>query len=549
MTAPAVDTIDFDAVFADITARLEEEKEHRLIPPLIRVWDGDWNLRAIVKQERVAKFPFLLNDAGIGQLDLPADYFVSEWLIDVDERATTSVFVTVDKDGARWSGRLTKLQLIEDEDDNYIVRCTFTHDFSELRHILCYANPWLLPELQFPKLWLLWGRSRWCVKTTAWANIFRLKSNIWTIPPNPMDPASYLDLDMRNWSIVVKPDLTPDTSVSGLVYSRFKTLDDATKKVMADAQLTWDLRRYLEGDEPPWPGAQLRSGTLVVDVIENSAWNTGTSFGGNVYAGLKYETTNIGPDGWKQTVDEIPDPNMPTEYYQPGFRGTVPQVPGVIFYDSEHGGIKTAEWSWEPAGPVGIVAGGSSMPGVNEGLSASIRLAGSLASLIPGVPDLGSVADALLAPIYSNVFLAFGKWINNERRTRLGWSHLHERFQEGSDKAYTIAWLLAMRTGQHETREKSSHLIVVEDGASGWRVGQRGFGHFFIGDRVGSNIRKGKRGRIFIDRVTELTLSWSRDQSPVWEIVVGEREPEDPLVKAFQEMMEILGLLRDLGVL
>jgi hypothetical protein len=57
------------------------------------------------------------------------------------------------------------------------------------------------------------------------------------------------------------------------------------------------------------------------------------------------------------------------------------------------------------------------------------------------------------------------------------------------------------------------------------------------------------KGKIFVDRVSELTLSWSRTETPLWKIVIGEREPEDPVIAAWEQMQDILGMLRDLGVL
>ncbi|GAH00257.1 unnamed protein product, partial [marine sediment metagenome] len=52
--------------------------------------------------------------------------------------------------------------------------------------------------------------------------------------------------------------------------------------MLEDAELTVDCRRYLPGDPPPWAGANLRPGTLVVDIIDKSGVNIGTSHGGVV---------------------------------------------------------------------------------------------------------------------------------------------------------------------------------------------------------------------------------------------------------------------------
>ena len=174
-------------------------------------------------------------------------------------------------------------------------------------------------------------------------------------------------------------------------------------------------------------------------------------------------------------------------------------------------------------------------------------MVGDLTAMIPGVPPLGGVADAVLKPLYSDVLLAFGNWKNVPRAQRLGWSHYHEKWADGADRAYTLAWLIAMRTGMFQTREQARCTLTVADGAP-WRIGQNGHGHFFLGDRVGFTILGMKPGRIFVERVSEITISWSRTESPVWKLQIGQREAEDPLVRAYEDLQDFLGLLKDLGV-
>lgn len=370
-----------------------------------------------------------------------------------------------------------------------------------------------------------------------------------------MDPSTWGSLDQTTWTQVVKPDLTPDNSVGALVHGRFKYMHDVSKKVAADAQLSWECRRWLEGDEPPWPGGVVRHGCLVWDLIDKSGFATGTSFGGDMFSGLVQAVTDFFVSQPDQTMSDVrrtlPDPNFPPELYQPGWKGTLPETPGVIFYEGEHSGISSSEFSWKPATDVGVVAGGDSAPGVNELIGVAVQALGDLAAAIPGIPPLGGILNTILYPLYSNVFLAFGKWKDPVRATRLSTQgfHYQEKWSNGADKGYTIAWLLAMRKGLWETRECVRHKLVIQDGASGWTIGQQGYGHFFLGDRIGSSILGLPPGKIFVDRVSELTLSWSRTQTPQWEIVVGEKEPEDPLIKAWEAFEELLTLLHELGVM
>ena len=543
----SVETIDFDAAFAAITDRLKAEEKRRLQPPLVRLWDGDWNFRGIVKRENNASFQYVDNETGVGSLEMPLDYFLSKWLVDIDGRGTTNVHITIDKDGSRWGGRMDEFKIIKDDDGRKYVRVIFKNDYEELKHILAWSNPFLPAEVQFPRLWICFGRARWALKTTLLVNLMRLESSLFMLPDDPMNPAMWNNFDQSTWWNVVKPDLEPDHSVGAIVHSRFKNMHDVSKKIVADAQLSWEPRRYLQGDPPPWPGANIRHGCLVWDLIDKSGWTTGTSFGGNIFEGLFHELINIGADGITENVEQVDDPNVPGEYLTPGYKGTIPSMPGVVYREGEHTGIQASEFSHKPATDVGVVAGGHSMPGVNELISAAVQMVGDLTAMIPGVPPLGGVADAILKPLYTDVFLAFGKWKSPQRAQRLGGSHYHEKWAEGGDRAYTLAFLLAMRAGMWSTRETNRVTLTVADGAP-WRIGQRGHGHFFLGDRVAFSVLGMKPGRLFVERVSELTLAWDRDSTPGWQIQIGQREAEDPVARMAEDMQDFLGVLQELGV-
>lgn len=365
-----------------------------------------------------------------------------------------------------------------------------------------------------------------------------------------MDPSQWFNFDQSTWSMVVKPgSISGDTSLPAIVHSRFKSMHDTSKKIVDDAQLSWEMRRYLDGDPEPWPGANLRHGTLVIDLVDKSGFTTGTSFGGNIFSGLIQAFTNIDSDGLTEGIDIIDDPNLPPEYRDPDFKGTLPAAPWVVYRDNKNTGIQSSEFTFRPATDVQVVGGGHSMPGVNETISAAVQMVGDLTAMIPGVPPLGGVADAILAPLYTDVLLAFGAWKSPARAQKLGWSHYHEHWAEGADRAYTLGWLLAMRTGMWVTREQTAHQVRVADGGAPYRIGQRGYGHYYLGDRIGTTVRGMPPGRIFVDRVSEVRLKWSRSEATRWEIIVGQREIQDPVIKAFEMIQEIISIAQELGVL
>ncbi|WP_444979991.1 Gp37-like protein, partial [Nocardia grenadensis] len=82
-----------------------------------------------------------------------------------------------------------------------------------------------------------------------------------------------------------------------------------------------------------------------------------------------------------------------------------------------------------------------------------------------------------------------------------------------------------------------------------WLVGARGHGHFYLGHRIGSTVRGTPKGRIYVDRVREITLNIDRDKGSRWDVTVGERVQEDPVKKAFERMQKLFRAIRAMGVM
>lgn len=549
----SVATLDFDAEFEVITSRLKAERAKRVRQPQVRVFDGNWVLRGRVNHSYSSSFTEIDGETGMGTFELPLEHFLAKFIIDHDSRSTKNIHIAVDKDGVRWSGRMDRYEIDKTDSWHIKVRIIAKHDYEELKHILVWSNPFLPAEIQFPRLWLLFGPAKWCIKTTLFANLWRLESSLWALPDDPLNLSNWGSLDQSTWSMVVKPDaIGADTSLFAMIHSRFKDFHSVVKPTLEDAQITPTFRRYLTGDAPPWAGANLRNGCLVIDFEDKSAWASGTSFGGDIFSGLLYAVAGFDANGYNDGTTPVPDPAFPAEYSQPGWKSVLPQSPGLIYRNAGgHSGIQTSLFTGSPAKDAQHVTGGHSMPGVNEVISAAIQMAGDLIAAMIGVPPIGGAADAILKPLYTDVFLAFMS-VKDLSRTSgansLGFSHYKEKWADGADRAYSIAAILALRTSLWSTRETFTHKLTVADGAP-WLVGQNGHGHFYLGDRIGSTVEGTPKGKVYVDRVSEISLTWDRKSSPTWNITIGQRKPNDPVIKAFERIQELVGLSHDLGVM
>ena len=553
MAKPDYDRLD--SIYNAALSRRLKRADIRRREPEVFIYDGDWQLVARCLGFYEASFEWKLNGVGGGQLVLPYEHHLAKWIIEHWRRKKQNVHVRVDKDGARWTGRLSDAVTEQDENGVRLVTLNFLHDMEELRHIQVWSNPLTPSAVQFPKQFILAGPSVYTLKLSLFLNLFRLQGNLWSLPDDPLDPKSWLQgLNYKEWPIVVKPSsLLLDDSKWTVLVSRFKNWLDMAETTLGDGQLMVECRRWFPGDEQPWLGAGLyRPGQLVIDIVDKSGWFGETAIGGTIAGGFIRSFLEVADNLVDETRAALEFVSEPEQYAVSGFLGVAPQKPWIAYRTNVRDGQNTAEstsFTWQPATVGQVTVGGHSMPGVNEGISASVKLAGALASQFFFIPDFGGAADALLAPLYEDVFLAF-QTVKSPLRTRqLGWSHYYENFASGGDKAYTLSSLLAIRAEFWRTRQRVSHSMQIGDAAP-YLIGENGQGHFFLGDRVGGEVPGAPDGYTVVEQVKELKLAWGADAPHEWEITVGDpNDVEDPVEHALERIREVTGAIHDLGVI
>ncbi|WP_234551537.1 Gp37-like protein [Rhodococcus qingshengii] len=376
MTAPLIDEdllAQCNAIWAATTEQEREETQRRLEPPLLRLWDGDYKLQHVVACEYSANFEWINNDSGTGSTEIPFDSEAAMWIWDVKARMARgekrNIHITVDKDGARWSGRMQDFSVQKREDGTVVLVVRWMHDYENLKWYQVWSNPNLPAALQFPRVFMLAGPAIWALKLSLFLQIKRENRSAWALSDDPLNIASWgSGLDMSNWNVVVKPTSFMDDLNAGtlwaIVSSRWKTWHDMAKRPLEDAELTVVVRRYLEGDPLPWPGANLRHGALVVDIVDKSGYYTGTSNGGNLYSGLTRAVAKFADDFIDSTLDLIVDADVPGDYFMPGYKSTHVSMPYVIYREGEETGIRSSTFTYSPSTAVQVNAGGHSMPGV-----------------------------------------------------------------------------------------------------------------------------------------------------------------------------------------
>lgn len=546
-----------EAIWDETIKQERAEVRLRRQPPIVRIFDGEWELHHVLATEYRAEFSFISNDSGPGQTDIPFTSEVAQWIHDMqgrmDRGEKRNVHITVDYCGARWSGRLDKATLKSDEDGDQTLSVTWLHDYENLKWYSVWSNPFLPAAFQAPRAFILAGPVPWILKLSLFLQFFREHNPLITIPDDPLNLASWFSgLDQSTWSIVVKPtsffEAMASGAVWGMVSSRWANWHDMAKIMLEDAEYSVVCRRWLEGDPEPWPDAKLRSGTLVIDIVDKSGVMIGTSRGGTMFDGLFRTAAEFADDFIDSTDDLIADNDIPEDYFIPGLRLTRKEMPYVIYRDGDQSPIQTSEFTVSPAKGIQVNVGGHSMPGVNEAISASIQAGFDILGGIAQIGSLGGTVDTLVKPLYEDTVLAWWSVKSTQRAQNSGWSRYFEYFQDGANKAYTIAALMVLRAGFWATKTTISCKVSVVDGAP-FMVGDSGLGHFFLDDRVGIALRNDTRNRIQMDRCRRIDLKWDEETPPEWQLTIGdERALQDPAQRAWGKIESIVAALRDLGV-
>lgn len=537
--------------------RVNRKKDEivRRKPPLVRLWNAEWQLQHIVRDEYACQFSFISNDTGPGRLELPADSPAAQWIHDykgrVDRDEGRGVFITVDHCGARWSGIMDKYSLEQREDGDLALVVDFLHDYEYLKWYQLWSNPFLPAAIQAPRAFVIAGPVTWILKTALLANIFREHNPVVTWPDDPLDFESWTtSFNQSNWHVVVKPTSFLEAAQSGVVWgvliSRWATWHDACKVMLEDAELSVRCDRYLAGDPPPWPGANLRPGTLVIDIVDKSGIYVGTSAGGNILSGLERTVVEFADDFIDSTIDVINDADTPGDYFLANSKYTSPVKPYVVYQEGWNSPIESSAFINSPAKGVQVNVGGHSMPGTNEVIAASITAAFDIVGSLILINSLGDTVNRFVEPLYEDTLLAWHSVKSFQRAQNSGWDRLFEYFQQGSDRAYTIASLMVLRAGFWATKTQISWKVTVADGRP-FTIGDRGLGHFFLDDRVGLRL-KGSTD-IHMDRCRKIDLAWDAENPPEWQITIGDdRIFMDPAARAWGKIEQLIAGLRDLGV-
>lgn len=544
------DLDDFDAWGQEI----RETRISRIARPArIRLCDGDWKHRGYAHARLGGAMNLKENDGGSIQLDLPLvqskrspftgtdlnDFdawaaemeghrstFLAHWAANEDARSTSNIHIVVEKDGSRTGGRTDPKSgvTLKRSADGYSVSLEFLDDMHELKSLHMAASPFMPVSLiQQPKVQFMYCPADWGGLATIGMNSARLQGLNLNMAIDILDPSTWTGGMWAQAQIIPIPrkltdSVAPPTIITGTIKQSWL---DVMAPILEDAELMVAPRRFFAGDPEPFEGAgtNWRDGTLFVDIVDKSGWRSGTSIGGNLATGLTRAiasvTSNYVEDSYDLLTGEAVDHSG---YKLPGFLSSQAPHPYVVYRDGARTGITDFELIRGAGGPGRITAGGQSMPGVNELISAAVQYGGdvlgdNLSQTISAgvgfnisVGSLGGALNAFLEPIYRDSILANMSVPLLARVRDQGWGHYLETTSTNVTQAFTAASVMDLRARRRETDPDTAFTLQVAN-ATPWLIGDNGAGHWWLGDRVGGT-QKYLLPRVFVRRCRELDISW-----------------------------------------
>lgn len=571
----------------DFSAWAREVREYRneraYDRPSILLYDGDWVYRGTVYGEISGNLTPTVNETGIIRLTLPIDLddprrtWAAFWALDEESRGTTNIHIIVETMGARIGGRMKAKDgvTVTRGEAGDVVTIEFLDDTEELKFVHTAGNPFLpISLIQQPKAWMLFLQADYGILLTMACNLLRLQLTNIDIESilGLLNPANWtlegvVDALLGFWQqsqIVIKPRIFGDSAAPlALVVGSIKTnIFDVAAPIMEDAELQWDLRRWLTGDPEPWPGAgtNWRNGTLMVGIVDKSGFRQGTSLGGNLLTGLTRTIADLLSNHVEDSYDLFTGGTIDeTGYRLPGFLGTLPAHPYVVYRDGDITGIQTSSFSRSPGGPGRITVGGLSMPGVNELIEAAVGYGGDVlgdnlsivisafAGVNVTVGSLGGALNAFLEPIYRDSILAHISVPLLLRVSKQGWGHYLETTSTNVTQAFTAASIMDLRRRRRETDPETNFTMTVANG-SPWLIGDNGFGHWWLGDRVGGT-SKYLMPRVFVRRCQKLDIAWGEAKGLTIEAQFGDtRTKKDAIERIAELTARSMGGLQEIGL-
>lgn len=485
--------------------------------PLFRLADKNLNIVGELTGEMSAEFEELMMDSGTARYVIRYDNWLVDYMVNLT-RVEEDLHLVIDKNPLnptdarkRWGGKIHTINIQRHEDGTSTVELLAISNREHSKRLLFAASPFLPPEIQLPKMWIMPGPIRTVLFMSCFVNLARLFVPGLSFLTNMFNPASWLNPLNADSLFQVNPLSWPlqvafvnpirDTSSWTALGATWTDWHSATGDMLKDAGVMMRAYTYLVGDT--WNPYEELSGLLgfaglesVANAVVKPTRNcvifcfidksghvgpTGTAFDGlldvvgvsldDLLSGTLIDgSTGLTLDG--EPVFETTGSNFPIFE---SLLGVARPVPKVIWREGQFTAIIDATHTLHKGSPRTVMTGGRSPTLVNELQTFGIRWALSQLSDMINVGIGTMINTAFQMPLSNglenvyqnqldNSLFAWERWTDPLRALWNGDLSYQEYFERGSSTAYTMAGFLTLRTALWKTRAFQSFKAVVRNG-------------------------------------------------------------------------------------
>lgn len=564
--------------------------------PLFRLADKDLNIVGELTGEMSAEFEELMMDSGTARYVVRYDNWLVDYMVNLT-RVEEDLHLIIDKDPLnpddcrrRWGGKIHTINIQRHEDGTSTVELQAISMREHAKRLLYAAAPFLPPEIQLPKMWIMPGPIRTVLFMSGIVNLARLFVPGLSFLTNMFNPGSWLDplsadslfqVNPLEWPIqfaFVNPAL--DTSSWTALGATWTDWHSATGDMLKDAGCMLRAYTYLVGDKySPYEDlngllglshltqnanliAPLRN-CVVFACLDKSGHvgPTGTAFDGLLdVIGVSLDdllsstiidaNTGLSLDG--EPVFEVNGDNFPIFE---SLLGVAPPVPKVIWREGQFTGLIDATHTLHKGSPRTVMTGGRSPTLVNELQTFAIRWGLAQLSDMINVAIGTMINTAYQAPLtpgldnlyqdqLSNTIFAWERYTDPLRAIWNGDLSYQEYFERGSSTAYTMAGFLTLRTALWKTRAYQGFKAVVRNGHP-WSLDY----DTELGDRNAFEFD----GVLYVDQIYGDKRKVDRKTGVMATLTIGDdKEKADPLartMRAVQAMYTMFGAFLGEGLI
>lgn len=488
---------------------------------LIRLGDKNLNIVGELRGEMSYEYEELMADSGTARYVVRYDNWMVDYIVNLT-RIEEDLHLIIDPNPnkptwrTRWGGKIHTINIARHEDGTSTVEMLAISNREHAKRLLFAASPFLPPEIQLPKMWLLPGPLRSVMFMSMFVNLARLFVPGLSFIANPFNPASWLDplnatslfnVNPLAWPIqvaFVNPAL--DRSRWTVLGATWTDWHSTSQDLLRDAGVM--MRCYtwlLEDEDSPYDELTDVFGLSVLDEIANAVVRplrncvifalvdksrptgpTGTAIDGlldtiGVTLDDMFSTTLVDANtGLKLDGEPVVDLAGNSFPIFESILGTAPEVPKVVWREGQFTALIEATHTLHKGSPRTVMTGGRSPTLVNETQTFLIRYGLSqLSEMInvaigtwvntayemPATPGLENLYQDQL----SNTLFAWERLTDPLRALWNGDLSWQEYFERGSSTAYTLSGILTLRTALWKTRAFQGFKAQVFNGRP-WTV-------------------------------------------------------------------------------